>query len=138
MEKMGELDELRARLAALEAEVGRLREESGVARAGRKPARAKRTQVPTTETAPAPAPTPVPTKEAVRVERVEPGRSASSMTGIADAVGVMVSGLSDLSDRAEQRTRVLRTDTPAPESESRTLVRHGRFLEHLLEGREDG
>ncbi|MFF7988764.1 hypothetical protein ACFZDG_03080 [Kitasatospora xanthocidica] len=65
------------------------------------------------------------------MERVEPRPSASSMTGIADAIGVMVS------DRAEQQTRVLRTNAPALESESRTLVRHGRFLEHLLTGRED-
>ncbi|MFD7449608.1 hypothetical protein [Kitasatospora sp. NPDC059827] len=112
MGKKSELDDLRARVATLEAEVDRLRGEA--AAAGRAPA-------------------------------VTAGQP-QSMTRIADAVGVMVSG------RAEQPTRVLQARTVSPEpktvaapdateatepAETRSLPvpAHGQFLESLLSGR---
>ncbi|MFE3880669.1 hypothetical protein ACFXPX_40575 [Kitasatospora sp. NPDC059146] len=116
MGKKSELDDLRARVATLEAEVDRLRGEA--AAAGRAPA-------------------------------VTAGQP-QSMTRIADAVGVMVSG-----GRAEQPTRVLQARTGSPErrtvaapqapeapeapepAETRSLPvpAHGQFLESLLSGR---
>ncbi|MEU9080373.1 hypothetical protein [Kitasatospora sp. NPDC048538] len=138
MTRMGELDELRARLAALEAEVGRLREESAVARSAAEPAPAKAPRATTQAATPAPtrrrrttagprteqAPPAVDglagEPEAVLTGRVEPGHS---MTSLADVLGIMVS------DRAE-RTGVLRAPVPALEArtreagagEARTLV----------------
>ncbi|WP_143685895.1 hypothetical protein [Streptomyces sp. 1331.2] len=188
---MGELDDLRARLAALEAEVGRLREESASTRAGArattpavtatateateaqttaaKRSRASKAAGPTAKTAvetavdrrstgagpdagdrtrvPAPAP-------ADRVEQPQ------SLTHLADAIGVMVSGRqvgqidqvshvgqvrranqSDRSDRSDptqqaEQTQVLRI--PARALEARTIstpvAGHGQFLESLLSG----
>ncbi|MFJ2868296.1 hypothetical protein [Kitasatospora sp. NPDC087314] len=123
MEKMGELDDLRARLAALEAEVGRLREESAATRATAVKAGRDGTEVQSSVDDLTRAP------DAVRTDRVEQHRS---MTHLADAVGVMVS------DQAEQ-TRVLRARGQTPEtrisaSRSSTLPQHGQFLESLLSG----
>ncbi|MGW2377933.1 MULTISPECIES: hypothetical protein [Kitasatospora] len=99
MGKKSELDDLRARLATLEAEVDRLRGEAAAAGA---------------------------TTTAQRGERGQP----QSMTRIADAVGVMVSG------RTEERTRVLRARAePLESSRSAPLPEHGQFLENLLSGR---
>ncbi|MFJ9608730.1 hypothetical protein ACIRS1_20575 [Kitasatospora sp. NPDC101176] len=142
MTRMGELDELRARLAALEAEVGRLREESAVARSAAEPAPAKPAPVQPPR-ATTPAATPAPTRrrrttagpraeqdppavdglagepEAVLTGRVEPGHS---MTSLADVLGIMVS------DRAE-RTGVLRAPVPALEARTRdTGAREARTL----------
>ncbi|MER7579656.1 hypothetical protein [Kitasatospora sp. NPDC097691] len=212
MEKMGEqgeLDELRARLAALEAEVVRLREESAAARtaaahtAEARAAEARTTEVPaaaartvtkrgaaTRETGAAvtatatsrttgkaratavtaragrdgteagsSADTHTPVPDAVRPDQVE---IHQSMTGLADALGVMRSEQADRIDRigranranralqaeqaeqaeraeqalqaerAEQQTQVLRTRPP--EARSSAPARHSQFLESLLAG----
>ncbi|MFF2144043.1 hypothetical protein [Kitasatospora sp. NPDC058190] len=117
VENMGELDDLRARLAVLEAEVDRLREESAATRA---PAAADRDRAGARFSAPERTPVP----DAVRADRAE---QCQSMTGLADVLGVMVSG------QAEQ-TMILRAQTRTLETQSTTLTRHGRFLESLLEG----
>ncbi|MEV7597149.1 hypothetical protein AB0O91_07120 [Kitasatospora sp. NPDC089797] len=156
MGKKSELDDLRARLATLEAEVDRLRGAAGAtgATAATDVDRAeRRTEVPAAEVRSAAAPqdhAPVPS--AVRRERAREraGEQPQSMTGIADAIGVMVSG------RPEQSTRVLRAHSEAPERqtpdrqtpERQTPDRqsperkagpprpaHGEFLEGLLSGR---
>ncbi|MFE5588107.1 hypothetical protein [Kitasatospora sp. NPDC056531] len=118
VENMGELDELRARLAVLEAEVDRLREESAATRAPAAPTGRDGAEVRPR----APQRTPVP-------EEVHPDRAGQrqSMTRLADAVGVMVS------DQAEQ-TMLLRAQTRTLETQSTTLTKHSRFLESLLEG----
>ncbi|MFH8384733.1 hypothetical protein ACH4E7_27970 [Kitasatospora sp. NPDC018058] len=118
MKNKGELDDLRARLAALEAEVDRLREESAATRAPAAPADRDGAGVRSS----APERTRVP--NAVRANQAE---QPQSMTSLADAVGVMVS------DQAEQ-TMLLRAQTQALETQSSTLTKHGRFLESLLEG----
>ncbi|MFJ9844207.1 hypothetical protein ACIRYZ_27870 [Kitasatospora sp. NPDC101155] len=120
VENMGELDDLRARLAALEAEVDRLREESAATRAPAAAVAADRDDAEVRS--PAPERTPVP--DAVRADRAG---QRQSMTGLADVLGVMVSG------QAEQ-TMLLRAQTRTLETQSSTLTRHGRFLESLLEG----
>ncbi|MFJ9461253.1 hypothetical protein ACIRST_40060 [Kitasatospora sp. NPDC101447] len=190
MGEQGELDELRARLAALEAEVGRLREESAAAHtaavrtgeartagertagertAGGRTAEARtatrrgaakreapaavtvtgaatdsRTAGVTTVTAKAGrdsteagssahAHTPAP--DAARPDRAE---LHQSMTGLADALGVMRSEQAERADRAlqaeraEQPTQVLRT-RPL-EARSSAPARHSQFLESLLAG----
>ncbi|MFF9645591.1 hypothetical protein [Kitasatospora aureofaciens] len=130
MGKKSELDDLRARLETLEAEVSRLR---GAAAA--------------TGTSTGTA--------AVTVE--DQPEQPQSMTRIADALGVMVSGRTEeragkrVEERTEERTQVLRTrpeplahpeplappeppktleprNTPAPERSG------GQFLESLLSG----
>ncbi|MFI9159539.1 hypothetical protein [Kitasatospora aureofaciens] len=128
MGKKSELDDLRARLETLEAEVSRLR---GAAAA--------------TGTATGTA--------AVTVED-QPGQP-QSMTRIADALGVMVSARTEerteeragkrAEERTEERTQVLRTrpEPLAPPEPPRTLEPRntpaparsgGQFLESLLSG----
>ncbi|MFJ9774391.1 hypothetical protein ACIRVF_24675 [Kitasatospora sp. NPDC101157] len=135
MGKKSELDDLRARLETLEAEVSRLR--GAAAATG--------TAVGTT---PGPA-------AAVRVED-QPGQP-QSMTRIADALGVMVSGRAEARAQAEAqpekqpekqperraeegteaRTQVLRTRPEPSERRSVPLPERsgGQFLESLLSGR---
>ncbi|WP_033351313.1 hypothetical protein [Kitasatospora aureofaciens] len=129
MGKKSELDDLRARLETLEAEVSRLR---GAAAA--------------TGTATGTA--------AVTVED-QPGQP-QSMTRIADALGVMVSARTEerteerAEERTEERTQVLRTRPeplapPEPPEPPKTLEPRntpapaparsgGQFLESLLSG----
>ncbi|ARF81654.1 hypothetical protein ACIG0C_31575 [Kitasatospora aureofaciens] len=124
MGKKSELDDLRARLESLEAEVSRLR---GAAAA--------------TGTATGTA--------AVTVED-QPGQP-QSMTRIADALGVMVSARTEertgkrAEERTEERTQVLRTrpEPLAPPDPPKTLEPRntpaparsgGQFLESLLSG----
>lgn len=185
MEKMGEqgeLDELRERLAALEAEVGRLRAESAAAHtaavrtgdvhtAGGRTAEARtatrrgaakreapaavtgtdgrtagatagttkagrdRTEAGSSAHAHTPAP------DAVRPDRVE---LHQSMTGLADALGVMRSEQAARAERAERANRALQAEraeqptqvlrTRPLEARSSTPARHSQFLESLLEG----
>lgn len=143
MGKKSELDDLRARLATLEAEVDRLR---GNAVATRTAA--------ALEPAPAAAPAAPTGRGRVEVRTVPQGRGPvpeavreeqtgqpQSITGIADALGIMVSGRvtgrasGRVSGRAEEPTQVLRARAEAPESRTLPLPAHGQFLESLLEGR---
>jgi hypothetical protein len=148
VENMSELDELRARVTVLEAEVARLRKESATRAPACVPkhtpvpaARAVRDAAEVRPSAPA-ARTRVPNDE-VRVtdadadagttatteripDRVE---QPQSMTSLADAVGVMASGQTE-------HTRILRAHTRTLEAQSSTLARHGQFLESLLAGQE--
>lgn len=197
MGEQGELDELRARLAALEAEVGRLREESAAAHTaavrtgeartaggrttGGRTAEARtatrrgvakreapaagtgtgtgtdgRTARATTVTAvtavtakadrdsteagsTAHAHTPAP--DAVRPDRAE---LHQSMTGLADALGVMRSEQAEQAERAERANRALQAEraeqptqvlrTRPLEARSSAPARHSQFLESLLAG----
>jgi hypothetical protein len=129
MGKKSELDDLRARLATLEAEVDRLR--GGATATG---TTAAATEGPgCTKARPAP-------KGRTRVldaVREEQAAQLQSMTRIADVLGVMLSG------RVEEPTRVLRGPAEVPEgrcieaTETRNAppAAHGQFLESLLEGR---
>ncbi|MFJ8623622.1 hypothetical protein ACIRD3_12365 [Kitasatospora sp. NPDC093550] len=144
METMGELDELRARVEALEAEVGRLREQSATTRekathVKARPVRTRRapaapatpagrdgtgTTAPSADVSPVNDHPRLPDPDPVPAPRAEP---RGTMTDLADALGVMVS------DQAEQ-TRVLRAHARTLETQSSTLARHGQFLESLLAG----
>ncbi|MER6302543.1 hypothetical protein ABT247_23725 [Kitasatospora sp. NPDC001539] len=155
---MGELEDLRARLTALEAEVDRLREESAAARAaatgrtatGRTTAgertiatgratsaAAERPDAGTTDTAGARTDRDGTEDRAVvpvRTRAPEGGHGdrverPQSMTSLADVVGVMVSG-------QNEQTRVLRAHARTLEAQSSTLAKHGQFLESLLAGQE--
>ncbi|MER7673441.1 hypothetical protein ABTY61_33955 [Kitasatospora sp. NPDC096128] len=131
MGKKSELDDLRARLATLEAEVDRLRGEAVATRTAQAPAAATgrgRVEVRTAPQGRGPVP------EAVREEQAG---QPQSITGIADALGVMVTGRTSgrASRPAEEPTQVLRARAEAPERRSVPLPAHGQFLESLLEGR---
>ncbi|MEU4587965.1 hypothetical protein AB0F92_38955 [Kitasatospora aureofaciens] len=130
MGKKSELDDLRARLESLEAEVSRLR--GAAAATGTATGRATG-------------------RTAVTVED-QPGQP-QSMTRIADALGVMVSARTEertgkrAEERTEERTQVLRTrpEPLAPPEPPKTLEPRntpapaparsgGQFLESLLSG----
>ncbi|MQS10810.1 hypothetical protein F7Q99_00575 [Streptomyces kaniharaensis] len=112
---MSELYDLRARLAALESEVDRLRKESAAT-----PTMADRSS--------ADVRTPQRDRrrvlDAVGEEQVE---QRQVMTRLAEAVGVLVSGQA-------QQTMVLQTRTRSLETQSRTTPQHSQFLESLLAG----
>ncbi|MFI9365233.1 hypothetical protein ACIG5E_29905 [Kitasatospora sp. NPDC053057] len=132
MGKKSELDDLRARLATLEAEVDRLR--------GAAAARGTTTAAVTTDqnraTARSARQSHTPVLNTTREE--QPGQP-QSMTRIADALGVMVSGRTEerAEEPTEEPTQVLRTRPEPPESRSAPVAERGggQFLESLLSGR---
>ncbi|MFF2080086.1 hypothetical protein ACFVXG_35665 [Kitasatospora sp. NPDC058162] len=134
MGKKSELDDLRARLATLEAEVDRLRGQAVATRTTAAPAAALAPTPAATGRGRAEVRTAGPAPEAVREEQTG---QPQSITGIADALGIMVSGRvpGRVPGRAEEPTQVLRARAEAPESRTLPLPAHGQFLESLLEGR---
>ncbi|MGW2255184.1 hypothetical protein ACWCXH_34110 [Kitasatospora sp. NPDC001660] len=129
---MSEMDELRARLAAVEAELDRLREESAATRtmaamADRDSAEVRSSLRGHTQVL-----------NAIREDQIE---QRQAMTRLAEAVGVLVAGqgeqarvLAEHGKALAEHTRILENQGHALESQGRMLEAQGKALEGVVAG----